>query len=71
MGIDTVSDAVAAFYKRSVEYGVWITSNVDDSAPKEQRSDQTGIFTSADVSLFFTLGITNTDSEAYGLQFSS
>lgn len=57
VGIDTVSDAVAAFYKRSVEYGVWITSNVDDSTPKEQRSDQTGIFTSADVSLFLLLGL--------------
>lgn len=55
--IDTIHNAVTAFYRKSVEYGVWITSDIDDSTLKERKADQTGIFTPADVSLFLLLGL--------------
>lgn len=55
--VDTVSEAVTAFYKKSVAYGVWINPDTSDYASKERKPDQTGTFTHADVSLFLLLGL--------------
>lgn len=53
----TVSEAVAAFYKKSIEYGVWIKPETDQIDFKGQQTDRTGTFTQADVSLFLLLGL--------------
>lgn len=55
--ITIVSEAIAAFYRNSIIYGVWTAPDINETNLKGQKTDQTGTFTQADVSLFLLLGL--------------